>query len=238
MKACWQRFRAPFIILVVILMGVGCARRERERQNELEGFTAARLQQFLALRENHSPVETITNVVQIFEMMDLSQPHRAHPHTLQKRFREFGPNAGFKNSIYEKYVVVRMGITDRGIKGEMIFMSAEPFPDLDGRPIRMVIWRAGAEDYRHKELDEDEVHRIFSTANIPIPRPPAMPAPGPPPGDYELSYPPTTRVRLFFQEFAQILGLEKMLWFPLMLLCAIAVVGTLVFSIWLIRRNR
>lgn len=225
-------------ILLFALCATGCEKRERRRQIELEGLTAATIQKFLTLHEGTSAGEPITNVAQIFAMMDLTSAHRVHPYVLQQRFREFGRNAGFKSSIYDKYVILPHGLTNRAIKGEMILMSAEPFPDLDGHPVRMVIWKAAKQDYRQTELLERRVQEIFSEANIPIPRADVSSPAVPPAGDYKLTYPFTTRVRMYFQSFAELLGLGKMFWFPLMLLCAVVLIAGMMFSIWILRRNR
>jgi hypothetical protein len=233
MKAVIRLSRCQIMItLVVVLFCIGCKQRERQEQNQLEGFTAATIQKFLDFGEERFTEKPLTNVIQVFEMMDLTSAHRSHPYVLQQHFRKFGANAGFNNSIYEKYVLVPSGLVDRAIKGEMIFMSGQPFPDLDGQRVRMVIWKAGKQDYRSTKLREERVQEMFRTLNKKIPLPPPMPSPSPPP-DFALSGPsPWKSVNLYFRDIAGGLGIRRGSWWILLLLLGFGVVAvgtTLVF---------
>jgi len=227
-----RRIRCWLIpILWVALYAVGCGKHERSRQYELESLTTATIQKFLDFGEERFTEKPLTNVIQVFEIMDLTSAHRAHPYVLQQRFRKFGANAGFKNSIYEKYVLVPSGLGDRSIKGEMIFISAQPFPDLDGQRVRMVIWKAGKQDYRSSKLREERVQEMFRTLNKKIPEPPPMPPPSPPP-DFELSIPPLSKsIELYFRDIAGGLGIGRGSWWILLSLVGFGVVavGTILF---------
>lgn len=211
--------------LLIALYGTGCIKREQRQQFELESFTAGTIQRSLSLHEGNSSGEPITNVAQIFAMMDLTSAHRGHPYVLQQRFREFGPTAGFTNSIYEKYVILPRGITNRAIKGEMTLMSAQPFQDLDGRAIRMIIWKAGEQDYRSTELREERVQEMFRDINRTIPVPERMPSPPIPPGFARSAPSLLESVELYFRDVAGNLGVGRGSWWILLLLLGIGVVA-------------
>ena len=226
--------------LLAILCAAGCAKRDRRRQSELESFAAGTLQRFLSLRESSSGIQPITNVAQVFAGMDLTRVHRGHPYVLQEKFREFGASAGFTNSIYEKYVVLAPGLTNHAIKGEMILMSARPFPDLDGRLIRIVIWRAGAEDYRSTEIAEGRIQEIFQEMNRPIPAPVPMPPPDPPPDLALYTSPISQRIELYFRDIAGDIGIGRSSWWILLLLMGLAVVtvGSTLILLMINRRRK
>lgn len=224
-------------LLAVFLAGA-CGKRDRQKQFDLEGLTAATLQKFLTLSENRPDHESITNVAQIFAIMDLSNAHRTHPYVLQDKFQAFGPNAGFKNSIYEKYVVFSPGLTNEMLKGPIIVMSSLPFLDLDGHPVRMVVWKAGQKDYRQITIQEDRVQQMFHELGQAIPVALPMPPATPPPDVGNTGSPPQQKVELFFRDIAGDIGIGRGRWWLLILVLGIGVVLVGAISILLFTRRR
>jgi hypothetical protein len=75
--------RPIHVVFVLLAIGMaGCGRRERTELNELEQEAAATIQKFLVLHDNQGPEAVVTNVNQLFALMDLSRkgvsPHFLH----------------------------------------------------------------------------------------------------------------------------------------------------------------
>jgi hypothetical protein len=231
--------KAPVLAFVIAFCLSGCGRREAIELNELEEQVVGSMILPLTLYEAQFPNSRITNVAQIFAMLDLSRSHRSHPYVFQERFRRFGERAGFTNSIYEKYVVVSAGITNHGFGGELLLMNAVPFRDVDRNLSRMVILRFASQDYRPQKITETDVQDIFQRNQLPIPIPAAMPAVGAPPGFVKSSYPPSTRIRMFFENLAYYYGPGRFFWLPMMLICVGAVLfAVILLVVWFARRSR
>jgi hypothetical protein len=205
--------------------------------DNLEQITADAIAKGLTFYENQHPDLPLTNVVQAFSMMELGRPHRTHPYRLQERFLEFGKQSGFKDSIYEKYVAVSVGITNRAIQGVTVFMSAEPFSDLNRDTVRMVIWKAGKRDYRIARLEDQHVQEILKEANLTIPKPTPMP---PPPVLSPLEPDPiSVKVEKYFRDVAGNIGIGRGSWWIILLLyAAVAGLFLLFLYIWFGRRSR
>lgn len=205
----------------------------------LEQESAAVIQKFLVFHEIRSPGVPVTNVSQIFALVDLNRSHRSHPYFLQDQFREFGAQSGFTTSIYEKYVPVPFQVANLTAPGRGILMSAKPFANPDGELVRIIIWKAADQDYRIDRIKEARVREIFSENRITIPTPSPMPAPEAPPGYKKSNYPLTTRVRIFFEDVAYYYGPGRFFWLPMMLVClGLPLIIAVVLFVWFIRRSR
>jgi hypothetical protein len=217
---------SPLIILAIVSF-VGCQANIPEL-NELEIRSASTIQKSLGLYEALNPNSQITNLPQIFAAtMDFDRWHRRHPALLQHEFRRFGDKAGFTNSFYEKYILVPPGFTNRAVHGKAIFMNALPYPDYEGKLIRIVIWRAAAEDYRISWVPEPEIQQVFRTAGVAIPRAGPMPQPPAPPGNPALQRSARLRVVSFIENLAYHYDRGKALWFSLVIVVMLLVIGLL-----------
>ena len=93
----------------------------------------------------------------------------------EERFKKFGEQSGFSNSIFEKYVFLPQGITFRigPVVVEAVLMSARPFWDGKGGTNRWVIHRSG-EIIDRALLPEYKVQEMFRQADAEMPQPPSM----------------------------------------------------------------
>lgn len=231
--------RCLLLLFVFTICITACGRRQIIESNELEQEAIGSMVLPLALHEAQFPNARVTNVAQVFAMLDLSRSHRSHPYVFQERFRRFDGHAGFTNSIYEKYVVVPPGITNGRVGGELILMNAVPFRDFNHGLSRMVIVRAGKQDYRPEKVTEPDIQEIFRRSAIDIPKPIPMPALTAPPGYGKLNYPLTTRVRMFFENVAYYYGPGRSFWLPMMLVClGLPLIIAVVIFVWFSRRSR
>jgi len=167
---------------------------------------------------------------------------RSYPHSWDQRLRAFGKDAGFTNSIFEKYIFPLHGLTNRVAEGEILLLNAQPFPGPE-RLGRIVISRIGTglNDYRRVWLPERRIQQIFAEAGMEIPK--AIPMPPPPPAPIEEEYrvPVSSRIWSVFHALSDALGLGPN--GPLILrliTCAVSlvlVIVTVVF-IWFSRDSR
>lgn len=228
-----------FLPVLLSVLVTGCGRSELVALNELEQEAAGSLVLPLALYEAQFPDGRITNVAQVFGVLDLSRSHRSHPFVFQERFRRFDSQAGFTNSIFEKYVVIPAGITNEQTGGELVLMSATPFPDFEKVLTRMVIVRAGKQDYRASKIADSQVQEIFRRSGIAIPKPIRMSAAEAPLGYEKPNYRLATRFRMFFENVAYAYGPGRFFWLPTMLICiGVPILGATFFVIWFARRGR
>jgi hypothetical protein len=175
--------KTPLAICAVLVATIsGCGRENLEQQFALEHETAGVIQQLLALHEATSPQVAVTNLAQTFASIDLTRLHRKHPYFYQSEFQKFGKHAGFKDSFYEKFILFSPGISisNPPISGVLVVLSAETFLDMEEKPVRMLTWRAGSQDYRSISLAEDRVQRIFKELGLSIPKPLPSPPAAPP----------------------------------------------------------
>ena len=95
--------------------------------------------------------------------------------SLEDRFKHFGEQAGFSNSIFEKYVFLPAGVTFPvgPSAAEAILLNAHSIQDKNGERYRWVIYRIG-EAVDHTVLTEDKVQEIITRAGVAIPKPAPM----------------------------------------------------------------
>ncbi len=219
----------------------GCGKSERRDLRQLELSTADTIAMLLGLYEGQFPNSRITNIAQAFSLLDLQEGGRRHPYNLQEQFRTFGKYSGFSDSFYEKYLCLppNSGITNGSVKGEVVIVSAKPFPDLDESLCRIVIWKAGKQDYRVDTVDEKHIQQtigyvIVASAENNI----APPVPKPARGD-KVTYSAGTKVKIAFKELAEKYGLGRYFWFPVMVICGLVLllIGVLLY-IWFGHRGR
>ena len=76
------------------------------------------------------------------------------------RFRRFGKRAGFKNSIYEKYIFFPPGMRSKGLPGEVVMMNAMPYPGPEGELRRTIVFLADGKYVDRKDNDEYTRHPV------------------------------------------------------------------------------
>ena len=164
--------------LAVLACGLFSGCEKQEKQNTAEAQTVLGTMRILKDYDLAHPGVRVTNLSQLFPVGDQIYPHHWH-----RRFAAFGKSAGFTNSIYEKYVFFRPGVTSRWMEGDVVFMNTSPYPGPDGLKRSMVSKGAGV--YHWKTLSEDQVQRLLKESGITEPRPAVFPPPPPepPPAD-------------------------------------------------------
>ena len=151
-----------YAMLLTICLGVstgGCNQKPDQFGVEYDtaGFFLSRIQSY----EISLPGVKITNMQQVVEGVGLPYPSSWH-----HRLKEFGSNAGFKNSLYEKYVFPSLQLSNENIGGEIVILSGQPFPDSGGQMGRIVFSKHGttSSDWTFKFYPEGKVTAIFSAA--------------------------------------------------------------------------
>ena len=208
----------------------------REEQYIAEGQTAHKVVSLLQMFQIENPGTRPTNLIQLF-----GGENGRYPHAWHQRFQAYGKDAGFTNSIFEKYLFLPNGITNRLIQGEALVMNAQPFSNAQGRG-RIVISRVGLDvnDYRRTWIEENRIQGIFAQLGVEIPTQVSMPLPPsklqPGPLDKEMQPPPFFAITSAIDNFASIYGLNG----PTLryALPAVAAVLFLFVTFWLWRRSR
>lgn len=175
-------FRRLTPIALVLLAATNVACEKRPTRSDIEWETASRITSLLKLYETANSGVRMTNLAQLF-----AAAGKPYPYSWHKKFQRFGDDAGFENSIFEKYVFPPPNVRSRYLEGEILVLNAAPFRDTEKHLRRMVITRAGSglEGFRTTWLHEETIQAIFRDSGIPIPRPITMPLPPPepPPSD-------------------------------------------------------
>jgi hypothetical protein len=164
--------RNIWLALVVCTFVVGCRERPDQTVEEFNG--AAFVMKQLSFYERHLPNTPITNLQQVFATLQTPYPSRYH-----YAFRAFGKHAGFKNSLFEKYVLVTKGFSNQIVKGTVAMLNAEAFPDRNGQYGRMICSKTDMFDsgWDVRWYSEEQVQKIFREAGQSIPEPVHMPPP-------------------------------------------------------------
>jgi len=211
----------------MLASGTGC--RRKEKQFTAEAQTARSIMLLLEWHELEKPGVRATNLAHVF-----ADINKLYPYDWHQRFKRFGKYAGFQNSIFEKYVFLPPGKTNRYVDGEIIAVNAQPYPSPDG-PERIIISRVGPgpKQYRYYSYKEERIPGIIGD----IPKPQPMPAPPPAPPEIREHAPILDRISGYFFGFTQANGIDHrvavVLWYGLLSLPAILVIG---LGCWLWRR--
>ena len=158
-----------YLFYCAVALFSGC--RLHEEQDTVESKTIFQIIKALQNYEIDHPQDRVTNLVQLFEASGKPYPNFWH-----EEFSRYGKNAGFKRSIYEKYIFFSPGITNRLFEGELFLMNARPYPGPGGERKRNIVSKIGHQFY-WRTLQESAVQRIFQEAGIAEPKPIEMPAP-------------------------------------------------------------
>jgi hypothetical protein len=197
--------RAWRFLCVVLLVSLALGCQKKPTQADIEWQTASRIASLLKLHETLHPDGRVTNLAQLFAALE-----RPYPYSWHQDFKPFGPQAGFENSIYEKYVFPPPGMTNRFLEGEILLLNAQPFKDPEGQLRRIVISKVGEgmSGFRITWREDEIVQKIFADAGEQIPK--AVPMLSPPrPSPTEEVFPSTIwdKTADFFDTAATLLGL-------------------------------
>ena len=90
----------------------------------------------------------------------------------EEQFKEFGEQAGFANSIFEKYIILPSGVSFQigPAKTDIVLMNAKPVLDERRLTNRWVINKSGTLVYQTL-LSEDKVQAALQEAGITMPKP-------------------------------------------------------------------
>lgn len=244
-----HRLRPAFLFGLLLLTS---ACRYINPQDDIESKLAHDLIMRMKIYDVMSPNTPVTNLYQLFPNAN-SEP-AWYPHKLHQRLLDFGKYAGFKTSIVEKYVFFWPRLTHPKLYGEVICMSARPFPDINGRLIRAYISNTGKAEIFHPPgnsgtnpvsnayaktfIAEDWVQLIFREAKpsiVPLP-----PSQQPPPLPPELRRTLNHRYEEFVWNLSGALGQDSSMPVRIILkVGAIIVVCALTFfCVFFIRRSR
>jgi len=208
----------------------GC--KNEKPQYEMEGRAGFDFGTILVIHDSSGNARA-TNLAQVYSSLNAGYPYFWHT-----KFKQFGSRAGFKNSIFEKYVVLPPGITNRWIVGEVFMMNADPYVGPQGKPERGVLSKIDRQ-YTWQALSEDRIQELFRKARIVEPKPIPMPLPPPAQRDQDLQNPFFTQISNALLGLGQALGLSPegsvmfrhvIFYSPLVLLPVLA--------FWLWRRSR
>ena len=163
-----------WLSIYFLLIAITCAGQAVDETDEagrsqtaVENRTISNMAFRFTLYSQANSNVAITSLVQVLEITNSQQLA-----SIEAIFRQFGTNAGFENSILEKYVFLPQGVqTGDSIGGEVFLISAKPFFDRDGIPRRSLIAKKSDGKYRGIILKEDYVSRMVAAVGVTIPEP-------------------------------------------------------------------
>lgn len=127
-----------WLALLFCVSVLGCWEKPSQVAEEynLAGYFVSRMGSY----ENRFPNAPITNLHEVLERSGTPYPAEWH-----HKLRSFGKHAGFKNSLFEKYVFVPTRFSNEVVHGDIVLLNAEPFPDRNGKYGRIIFskWKPG-----------------------------------------------------------------------------------------------
>src|SRR5262245_1103024 len=147
--------RIPLIIpvLAVGTLLVASACRYINSQEDVEAKFARNLIDCMKIYQITSTNAPVTNMSQLFLYY--------YPYEYHEKLSRFGKHAGFQTSIVEKYIFFWPLLTHSNLYGEVICMSALPFPGTDERMSRIYISKIGPHTYSYVPIGEERVQAIL-----------------------------------------------------------------------------
>jgi hypothetical protein len=202
----------------------------------LERQAAKRLHKTLWLHEAQFPENPRTNLATVFQELGAQYPGDLH-----ERFRKYGRDAHFTNSIFERYVFVSEAVSNDVLKGQIVIVGEQPYVNESGKRVRIAITRSGPsyEGWSFDEFEEEQLQKFFRAAKAEMPKPRLVTSAPIPHKGFETPTPLGWRVRNFFESLAYYYGPGRFFWLPMMLICVGAVLLVVaVLVIWFTRRSR
>jgi hypothetical protein len=154
--------RLILFLIFFAITALNAAESQVSVENSFIRGLAIRFRQY----QQFHPTTSITSLVQVLEVKSAQELIR-----YEDLFLPFGTNAGFENSILEKFVFVPTGATiPDSMEGGLVLISSKPFPSPEGGWLRAAV--AKTEDgFRGKILSEDLVQKMMKKAGLGIPIP-------------------------------------------------------------------
>jgi hypothetical protein len=175
----------------------------------------------------------VTNMTQLFL--------RYYPYDHHQRLSRFGENAGFKISLIEKYTFFWPHLTNSSLYGEVICMSARPFPGTDNHKYRIYISKTGPHAYTYTPIWEERAQAILQEAKPSVAALPLLEAPPPPPPELKplLDRSLGSRYEEFVWNLSGALGQDSSMPVRILLkVVAVVVISALtLFCVFFIRRR-
>ena len=223
--------RIPCRVLPIVAILACCACREN--QSAAEERAVIDITRALKWFRLESPSVTVTNLVQVLN------PGNVYARSLHETFKHFGRNAGFRNSIYEKYAFFPPGITNAvGLEGtKLVMMNAQPFPNREG--MKRYVVMNGGDRYGYTLMPEWQVKGMLNDLGLPEPKVTPMPPPPPIPAGFQDQYRESLAIKRekFFGGLAQLLGLSHTAG-PVIALALSSVAALAILAGWWCLRRR
>ena len=178
MKCFWLFLTAALVGIILIFVDWNASGKQIEVEGQAGRDISRHLMVYDALEKPRA-----TNLVQVYEALNLSYPYFWH-----QKFERFGADAGFNKSVFEKYVILPSGLTNRWSSGEAVMMNSKPFKGHKGVQTRGIFIKNGRQ-YDWQVFSEEKIQELFRTAGITEPKAISMPAPPPAPRELDLRNP-------------------------------------------------
>ena len=165
-------------IFGISMIAVSCGRHPEQAVEESQSLrhTMDMFRMYSMIHSNQSP----TNLQQLYTIIG-----RPYPYAWHRDFKKYGKYAGFEKSFFEKYWFFPPGSTSQIAGGQVVLMTAHPFPTQNGKLGRSIaIYKAdpyGNYGYGTAQLSEDLIQRILNSERIKPYDLPIFPAPPPEP---------------------------------------------------------
>ena len=154
---------------IFVMKGLGAA-GERAAQSNVEARYAQKLCSAIGLARAVNQGIMPTNIIQVQPSLTMEGWAM-----WENVFRQFGDEAGFSNSIFEKYVFLPPGlkVPVGRVSVDGISMNAKIFLDDQGRAYRWIIYHYG-DEIDCGPFAEEKVQEMLLQAGIKVPKPPPM----------------------------------------------------------------
>lgn len=165
-----MRLAAPMLFIIILHLQTATA--ADETLFSLEHIFANKLRLALELSWEVNQRTMPTNMAQVIPSLTLEWWTM-----MEEKFQEFDRQAGFSNSIFEKYVFLPPGVrfSIGPSVAEAMLMNAQPIRSTGGGSNRWIIYRIG-EAIDPVLLDEKRVQEMLRKAGVQVPSPLYMPS--------------------------------------------------------------
>ena len=221
------KFFLPLLCAVVV---AGCSHSVDQARTESK--LASDVVKWLTLHEVESPNVPATNLVQLFHFVKHQYPYGIHA-----ELRQLGRNAGFTNSVSEKYIFFSPRFASPQLEGELVCMSASPFR-CGTNHCRIYIARRGS-NFLYRVIPEKVAQEIANKAALSTVLPPHFLMPNPPPEAQDVLHPPLSqRYEKFVWNLSETFSQESSMPVRWHLRGVTVLAGLALLAFWFWRRSR
>lgn len=164
--------RAVCLLALICAVFAGCKRSQKFDQAFHENQFASEIAQALQSAERMSGASlSLTNLLILTNHF-----RKDFLATYESKFLQYGKEAGFTNSLLEKYGVVppEKRVFDPYF-GQILLVGAFPFRKQEGHLGRMCVTRTGS-NYGSGWISEEKVQEAFRNVGVALPSPAPMPS--------------------------------------------------------------